>query len=109
MITITTSSRAWTKAGCLSLFLSCCLTGKAQFTQGNLTVLQAGDGVTTLTNTGNPIILREFSPAGPLTYSAAVPTSSNTALLISGSASSEGFLSLSADNHYLVFGGYAAA
>jgi hypothetical protein len=81
----------------------------AQFSNGNLVVLQAGDGVTTLTNTGNPIILREFMPNGTPAFSVAVPSGSNNPIIISGAASSEGVLSLSSNQKYLVFGGYAAA
>ena len=36
----------------------------AQFTAGNVVVLQAGDGTTTLANTGNVVILKEFTPVG---------------------------------------------
>jgi hypothetical protein len=80
----------------------------AQFTAGNIVVLQAGEGVNTLTNTGNPIILKEFSTTGTLTYSLQVPTTGTNALLISGSATSEGVLSLSPDRKILSFGGYSA-
>lgn len=79
----------------------------AQFTSGNLTVFQAGDGSTSLVNTGNPIVLKEFSTLGAMTYSMVVPNTSTNALVVSGSATSEGFLSLSADGKYLVFAGYA--
>lgn len=79
----------------------------AQFTQGNLTVLQAGDGSTTLVNTGNVIVLKEYSTNGTPTYSMVVPSTGTDALLMSGSATSEGYLSASADGKYLAFGGYA--
>jgi hypothetical protein len=82
-------------------------TSFAQFTNGNITVLQIGDGVATLTNTGNPIVLREFSPLGIPAYTLAIPTGI-AALLNSGTATSEGALSLSANGHFLVFGGYNA-
>lgn len=80
---------------------------EAQFTAGNLVVLQAGDGTTALVNTGNKILLREFDLQGLATFSVAVPTAAAGPLLISGSASSEGALSLSANGKYLVFAGYA--
>jgi hypothetical protein len=95
------------KTGTFAFSIFCAMQGSAQFTPGNVTVLQAGDGSSALVNTGNVIVLKEFSPAGAVTYSMAVPSTSASALVISGSASSEGFLSLSADNKYLVFGGYA--
>ncbi len=78
----------------------------SQFTAGNLVVLQAGDGASPLINTGNPIFLKEYSPLGVAGFSVAVSSSVNP-LIISGSASSEGALSLSANGEYLVFGGYA--
>lgn len=81
----------------------------AQFTNGHIVVLQAGDGVTTLTNTGNPIILKEFSPAGVPGFSLAVPATGTAALVIRGNATSEGYLSRSADNNFIVFGAYMAA
>lgn len=84
-------------------------TSFAQFTGGNVTVLQVGDGVTTLANTGNPVILKEYnSTTGAPTYSMAVSSTGTNALLISGSATSEGALSLSTNGQYLVFGGYNA-
>ncbi len=97
------------KAGIKTLFFSAALISaniaSAQFTIGNITVLQLGDGVATLTNTGNQIILKEFTPIGAPAFSVAVPTGSN-ALLNSGTATSEGALSLSSNGKYLVFAGY---
>ncbi|MEI8136455.1 MAG: T9SS type A sorting domain-containing protein [Bacteroidota bacterium] len=78
----------------------------SQFTPVNLVVLQAGDGSTALANTGNAIVLKEFSPVGAPTFSVAISTSVNP-LILSGSASSEGGLSLSPNGKYLVFSGYA--
>src|SRR6218665_471233 len=80
----------------------------AQFTAGNVVVLQAGDGSSPLINTGNKIVLREFSPQGAPSFSVVIPTAGNP-LLIGGTASSEGALSLSPNGKYLVFGGYAQA
>jgi hypothetical protein len=80
----------------------------SQFTAGNLCIMQVGDGVTTLTNTGNPMIIREFDTNGNPTYSVGVPTTGTNALIVSGAATSEGILSLSADKKILVFGGYLA-
>lgn len=98
-------------SGCVLAFLSIFSfnVGKAQFTQGNLVVLQVNDGVATFTNTGNAIILREFSPLGTPGFSLNVPTTGTNALVVSGSATSEGALSLSSNNKYLVFGGYSAS
>lgn len=80
----------------------------AQFTPGHVVVLQAGDGSSPLINTGNKIVLREFSPLGAPAFSVSIPTAVNP-LLIGGTASSEGALSLSQNGEYLIFGGYAQA
>lgn len=80
--------------------------GSAQFSPGNLVLLQAGDGTVPLANTGNRIVLREFTAAGLPAFSVAI-SSTVAPLAISGSATSEGMLSLSADGRFLVFAGYA--
>ncbi|MBA2610426.1 MAG: T9SS type A sorting domain-containing protein [Bacteroidetes bacterium] len=90
----------------VAIFIFSCTAFFGQFTSGNLVVLQAGDGVSTLTNTGNQIILKEYTPVGSPAFSVAISTSVNP-LIISGSASSEGGLSLSPNGKYLVFAGYA--
>ena len=80
----------------------------SQFSSGNITVFQAGDGSNPLSNTGNPIVLKEFSTSGVLTYSMTVPnTSTVNSLVVSGSATSEGLLSRSNNGLYLVFTGYS--
>jgi hypothetical protein len=91
------------------LFIAATNSVWAQFTPGNVVVLQAGDGSTALASTGNAIVLKEFSTTGTPTYSLSVPTTTaaSTPLVISGSATSEGALSRSADGRFLVFGGYA--
>lgn len=78
----------------------------AQFTPGNLVVLQAGNGATTPTSTGNQIIFNEYSPTGTATFSVAIPTTGNNALIIRGNATSEGYISRSSDGNHIVFGGY---
>ena len=85
------------------------LSAFAQFTSGNLVVLQVGNGVSTLTSTGNPLILNEYNSLGTLTYSVAIPSTGITALVLRGSATSEGYISRSADNNYVVFGAYLQA
>jgi len=90
-----------------SILLLNCFNLNAQFTSGNIVVIQVGDGVATLTNTGNPIILREYNLGGSATYSLNVSSTGTNALIVSGAATSEGGLSLSANNNYLVFTGYA--
>ncbi len=88
-------------------FTGVALQSFAQFTPGNVVVLQAGDGSTALASTGNAIVLKEFTSAGTPAFSLAIPTSSTSGLVISGTASSEGLLTRSANSQQLVFGGYA--
>ncbi|MES2679896.1 MAG: T9SS type A sorting domain-containing protein [Bacteroidota bacterium] len=80
----------------------------SQFTPGYLVLLQAGNGTSPLANTGNQILLREFSPTGAPAFSMAISTSVNP-LVIGGTAVSEGGLSLTPNGKFLVFAGYATA
>ena len=71
---------------------------------GNLVVLRVGDGSSVLANTGNPVFLDQFTTAGGLYGTLGIPNSGATAMLQSGTASSEGFLS--SYNKALLFMGY---
>ena len=87
---------------------SCVCAGTVpQFATGNVVVLQAGDGSGVLANTGNPIVLREFTPSGTPGNTVTIPSTGGSPLIVSGSATSEGLLSRSADGTELVFTGYA--
>lgn len=84
---------------------------RAQFTAGNLVIYRAGSGVGSLANTGNPVFLDEYTPAGVLVQSVAMPTTvsgANKQLVVSGTATSEGLLTRSSDKRYLVLTGYAS-
>lgn len=98
--------RSVVKAGLGLVFVLGAKSVSAQFTAGNITVLQVGSGTGSLTNTGNPLILKEYSPFGVPTFSMAVPSTGSTSLLQSGTATSEGCLTLSPDGKFLAFGGY---
>jgi hypothetical protein len=74
---------------------------------GNVVVLQVGTGTGSLANTGNPIVLREFTPSGTNTFDLAIPSSGLSPLVLSGTATSEGLLSRSSNRRELVFAGYA--
>jgi hypothetical protein len=79
----------------------------------DLYVTQVGDGSAALTNASTAAFVQKFSDAGgtPLT-TIAMPTAasgSNLPLTFSGSATSEGFISLSGDGNYLMVGGYGVA
>jgi hypothetical protein len=79
------------------------------FTAGNLAVLRVGDGAQTLGGHGNSVFIDQFTPSGTLVGSIAIPDNATNALIISGSASSEGALTRSADGRLLEFAGYQIA
>ncbi len=76
----------------------------------NVAVYRVGDGSASLVNTGNAVFIDTYSGNdGTLVSTVALPTSvsgSNRPLIASGTASSEGLLSRSADGRYLVLTGY---
>ena len=86
---------------------------QAQFTPGNLVLLRVGNGSTALSSAANPISLIEYTTSGTSTgYSVSMPTSvsgSNRILTQSGSATSEGDLTLSTNKQYILLCGYDAA
>jgi hypothetical protein len=75
----------------------------APFTAGNLVVYRVGTGGSALTSAATAVFLDEYTPAGTLMQSI------SASLTASGTASSEGFLSLTADGQSLVIPGYIAA
>lgn len=84
----------------------------AGFAEGNIVVYRVGDGSGSLSGNAAPAFLVEYTPAGTLVQTIALPTAdsgANQQLTNSGSASSEGFLTRSTDGRYLTFGGYDAA
>jgi hypothetical protein len=84
----------------------------APFVPGDIAVYRVGTGSGSLVNTGNAVFIDEYNPSGTLIQSIAVPTAasgSNNPLVASGTATSEGLMTLSTDGRYLVFAGYGAA
>jgi hypothetical protein len=79
------------------------------FTLGNLAVLQVGSGSGSLSSSAAAVLIQEFSTSGSLVQTIGIPTSGATRLTSSGSASSEGALTLSSDRSALTFAGYAAS
>ncbi len=77
-----------------------------QFVPGNIAVLRVGDGVEILGGQGNSVFIDQFATNGTLVGSTAIPDNGANALIISGSASSEGSLTLSPDGRLLMFAGY---
>jgi hypothetical protein len=81
----------------------------APFLAGNLAVLRIGDGTETLASSGNSVFIDQFTPNGTLAGSISLPDNDTNALLISGSASSEGALTRSPDGRLLLLAGYHLA
>lgn len=101
--------------GCLStlLLLGAGRAQAAPFTPGNVVVVRVGDGGTAaLSGSATAVFLLEYTPAGTLVQTIALPTAvsgANRALTASGTATSELNLTRSADGRYLVLTGYDAA
>jgi len=85
-----------------------------QFTAGNLVVEQVGDGTTTLSSAATTVKLLQFAPDGtPATGtsffgSTGTPTTAPYNIVESGSATSNGYISLSTDKAFVVVPGYNA-
>ena len=77
----------------------------AQFTRGNIVVCSPAGG----TSAGSVISLFQYSPTGTLVNTTTIPSTGTSQLTISGSATSEGFISLSAEKDRVVLVGYDAA
>jgi len=83
----------------------------AGFTAGNIVVYRVGDGSAALGATATAVFLDEYTPAGVLVQSIPMPTAvvgSNRRLTASGSATTEGFLTLTSNGQYLAVPGYDA-
>lgn len=85
----------------------------AAISPGDLVVYRVGTGSASLTNAANAVFLDEYNPTThALVQSIALPTSvsgSNKMLTASGTATSEGELTISPDGKYLALTGYNAA
>lgn len=81
----------------------------AAITNGNLLVYRVGDGSAALSNASTAVFLDEYTPTGTLVQSIAMPTASGSAVTASGTATSEGLITISADGKYVAIPGYSAA
>jgi hypothetical protein len=82
------------------------------FTPGNLVVVRIGTGAAGLSNAATAVFLDEYTPTGTFVQTVAMPTAvsgSNFRLCTSGTATSEGALSMSEDGQYFLLTGYDAA
>ena len=97
-----------TVAALLSLALSASALA-APFTPGNLVVLRVGDGAAALANSAAPGFLDEYTPAGVLVQSIALPTvdsGANQTCTLRGSTPIDGQLTRSVDGRFLIGGCY---
>jgi hypothetical protein len=97
-----------------SVVLSGCLLSSAfgQITPGNVVVVRVGSGTAALTNSSTAVFLDEYTAVGAFVQSIAMPTVQSGAhkpVTCSGTASSEGALTQSANGHYLLLAGYGIA
>jgi hypothetical protein len=76
------------------------------FFESHLVVLRVGDGAQMLTNSGNTLFLDQFSTNGGYVSTMALPDTGPSALIISGVATSEGYMTLSENGRLLVVAGY---
>lgn len=82
----------------------------AQFTAGDLVVLRDGTGSAALSSAGTAIFLDEFSTGGGSPVSSLnLTTATGTSFVNSGTATSEGQLTLSPDGSLIMVAGYEAA
>lgn len=101
------------KAGALALavftIIQAAPVAAAPFTPGNLVVVRVGTGAAALTNASTAVFLDEYTTAGTLIQSVPLPTAAsgaNQPFTLSGTATSEGLMTRSADGRYLVLAGY---
>jgi len=82
------------------------LEAQTPYSTGNLVVLRVGDGSAALGSSSTAVFLDEYSPSGTLVQAHPLPTSGANVLSNSGSATSEGQITLSQDTYYLLLSGY---
>lgn len=88
------------------------LASAAPFTPGNIVVTRVGDGAAALTPMATAVYLDEYTPAGTLVQSVALPTAvtgNNRILTASGNATSELMLARTGNGRSLLLAGYGTA
>ncbi len=99
-----------------------CAKAQKSFTPGNLVIYRVGNGLAPLTSAATPVFLDEhttefvrlFQTKAPVVNTIALPSKSGSAapgnflLTAAGNGTTEGQITLSKDNRYLVFAGYNA-
>ncbi len=83
---------------------------QAQFTSGNVAILRLGDSLATLANTGANLAIDQFTLTGGYVNTTFIPRgASSNAVSLSGTATSEGMLTLAGNGNALVFAAYKTA
>ncbi|MCA0354061.1 MAG: CHRD domain-containing protein [Chloroflexi bacterium] len=85
--------------------------GGGGFTPGNLVVVRVGNGSGSLSSVSTAVFLDEYTTNGDFVQTVPMPTAlngNNRRLTMSGTATSEGSLSLSGDGQHLLLAGYDA-
>ncbi|MFA6044159.1 MAG: hypothetical protein WC718_04175 [Phycisphaerales bacterium] len=77
-------------------------------TPGNVVVYRVGNLSNVLSSAGTAVFVDEYTPAGTLVQSIPMPTTGANAFVASGTATSEGLLTVSADGRYIAITGYNA-
>jgi hypothetical protein len=80
----------------------------APLTAGNIVVLRAGDGTTTLGATAAGVSLLEYTRTGTLVQTINVSATGTSALTVRGSSTTEGILSISPNGQFISFAGHRA-
>jgi hypothetical protein len=94
----------------VAAFLTFAAMAQGPITIGNLVVVRVGDGAAALSNASTATFLDEYTPSGVFVQSIPMPTTAsgaNQPLTNSGTATSEGFVTVSTNGLYLLLGGYA--
>jgi len=91
------------------LSTSYCLSNAQTLTSGNVIVLRVGDSISTLSNTGNKLALDQFTTSGTYVNSVLLPKTGSNAVCLSGTATSEGQLTLAGNNSALILIAYKTA
>ena len=75
-------------------------------TSGNIVVLRVGDSISTLANLGNTLALDQYTTSGTYINSVILPKTGSNAVCLSGTATSEGQLSLAGNSSAIVLFAY---
>ncbi|HEX5050758.1 MAG TPA: hypothetical protein VFZ65_03200 [Planctomycetota bacterium] len=105
-------SRSFILSIACSVAIAPAMLAQAPFAFGNIVVLRVGDGSAALSTAAAAMFLDEYTPAGALVQTIALPTStsgSNHAITVRGIATSEAYLGVSTNGVYLLACGYDAA